>query len=418
MEVVAPEVSHLIQQRLEDRIAGKPVPPVYETIFQRKDSTQFQAEIVGTPTEWQEQTRDLIFFRDISDRKKIEQAERNQRTLVEALQDVSRALNSTLNFDEVLDEILNNIGRIVPIDSVNIALIEDQGKLHFTHFIGYQKHKSLKDELKSGGLTLAMSQIFSKVYDTCQPVIISDTQIDDRWIVFPGQNWIRSCAIVPLRIKNDVVGFLNLDSPTPGMYTDEHSQILLAFADQAALAIQNAQLYADVQEFAIKDDLTGVLNRRGLFELGEREIQRTIRFGHPLSAIMFDIDHFKNINDTYGHPIGDRVLRVVAKCCKSIVRNVDIVIRYGGDEFFLLLTETDIEGALSLAERLRNKIEETKFSVNTDENDIENIIHATISLGLTEVHQGSDNLQNLINRADQALYDAKKSGRNQIKTLL
>jgi diguanylate cyclase (GGDEF)-like protein/PAS domain S-box-containing protein len=351
---------------------------------------------------------------DITEHKKIEQAEREQRTMAEALRDTSRALNSTLDFDSVLEEILKNVGRVVPIISANIALLDECGNLHFVRFLGYEEHPILEEELKTIGFSMEKSAIYKTVYETGQPMIIPDTHADPRWVSIQPGDWIRSFAVLPFCVKNQVVGFLNLDSPTLGMYTAEHIQNLQAFADQAALAIENARLYADVQELAITDTLTGLLNRRGLFQLGEREVERAIRFQHPLTLLIFDIDHFKLINDTYGHLLGDRILCAMAKCCQTVVRTVDIVTRYGGDEFILLLPETDLENGVFVAERLRKTVEQMTLSVETDENTNGKTTRVTISLGVSAVTQNSDSIQSIISRADQALYSAKQSGRNRV----
>ena len=166
------------------------------------------------------------------------------------------------------------------------------------------------------------------------------------------------------------------------------------------------------KELAITDALTGVFNRRGLFQLGEREVERALRFQRPFSIVMIDIDYFKNINDTHGHPIGDRILRALAECCRAQARNVDLVARYGGEEFILLLPETDVWGAALVAERLRDAVEKMVVSAEANENDIGKTVQITVSLGIAMLTMGMSNLADLFTHVDQALYAAKETGRN------
>ena len=163
------------------------------------------------------------------------------------------------------------------------------------------------------------------------------------------------------------------------------------------------------EELAHKDALTGLNNRRAFFDLGHRAFEQAKRFDHPLSVIMMDIDHFKKINDNYGHWVGDRVLQALAKPLRTLVREIDVVARMGGEEFAFVLPETDLEEAARLAERLRAEIE------NIEVIEGEHLITMTASLGVASRSADDENLESLLTQADDALYVAKKKGRNQIK---
>jgi diguanylate cyclase (GGDEF)-like protein/PAS domain S-box-containing protein len=180
------------------------------------------------------------------------------------------------------------------------------------------------------------------------------------------------------------------------------------FAGQVAVALENARLYRRIQDLAIRDELTGLYNRRGMFEVGRREAERAARFDHPLSALLIDIDHFKRVNDTYGHTIGDQVLRAFADCCRRNVREVDVVGRMGGEEFIILLPEADLANTRKAAERLLSRILETGFETEVGE------VHLTASIGVAEYNASSQDLDELYRQADEALYKAKNSGRNQV----
>jgi diguanylate cyclase (GGDEF)-like protein len=165
-----------------------------------------------------------------------------------------------------------------------------------------------------------------------------------------------------------------------------------------------------VQSLALIDPLTGLQNRRSLFELGRIEFTRSYRMNRPFCCMLLDLDHFKQVNDNYGHPVGDQVLQKFAELCKSSVRAVDLIGRYGGEEFVILLPETDLDTALHVAERLRASIEKMPIRVSAQELSI------TVSVGVATKDENTMDLQTLIARADQAMYVAKYRGRNQVAT--
>jgi diguanylate cyclase (GGDEF)-like protein len=180
------------------------------------------------------------------------------------------------------------------------------------------------------------------------------------------------------------------------------------FASQVAVTLENSRLYNEIQQMAITDELTGLYNRRGLFELGQREVDRALRYNRPLTAIMADLDLFKKVNDTYGHQPDDDVLRGLAQICRGAVRDIDIVGRYGGEEFLVLLPESDLRNSIQIAERIRLRVAEASFPTQVGNLSI------TISLGVCELADNIQDLKSLIARADQALYNAKNAGRNRV----
>ncbi|WP_448571104.1 GGDEF domain-containing protein [Trichothermofontia sp.] len=181
------------------------------------------------------------------------------------------------------------------------------------------------------------------------------------------------------------------------------------------LILENAKLYELAQKKgeiyryqAITDALTGISNRRYILEEGERTFHRTRRYHLSLSVIIIDIDHFKHINDTYGHATGDVTLRMLADTCQRSARDVDLIGRLGGEEFLLILPETPLSGAVRLAERLRQAVEKTQI-----EADNGTAVRITVSMGVAAYH-GDKQLQDLLDRADVALDRAKELGRNQV----
>lgn len=184
---------------------------------------------------------------------------------------------------------------------------------------------------------------------------------------------------------------------------------LLSLKDAVEHAVMNAKLFGEVKQLAITDSLTGINNRRYFFETSEEEFRKAKEFNDSLSVIMVDLDHFKNINDEYGHHAGDMVLKEVASICKLNLRSGDILGRYGGEEFIITLLGTGIDEAYNIAERLRKEIEQHTIKVSGKE------LKVTISLGLQELKEYHASFKDIILEADKALYEVKNQGRNSVK---
>ena len=172
---------------------------------------------------------------------------------------------------------------------------------------------------------------------------------------------------------------------------------------------ERKQFQLELERQAHLDYLTGLHNRRFFMQVAETELARAIRYSAPLSLLMMDVDHFKLINDTYGHKAGDRVLKKISETCQKTLREIDIIGRVGGEEFAVLLPETDIDEAMDVAERLREEIAKAKVEI-----DQVLPLNFTISIGVTTLTPQNENIEGLLNVADKALYVAKDSGRNRV----
>jgi diguanylate cyclase (GGDEF)-like protein len=222
---------------------------------------------------------------------------------------------------------------------------------------------------------------------------------------------VASVLAVPLRVGETVLGMLSAQSYKPHAYTTEHLHLLELLAVNAAIALSNARLFAQVQRLAITDALTGLHNRRHLLVLAEREFERARRYGRPLAVVMLDLDHFKHVNDAYGHSIGDEVLRTVALRCQAALRTADLLGRYGGEELLAILPESDLAGTQLAAERLRLCVADKPIETTRGQ------VHVTISLGYALDSPLFASVTGVINQADQELYAAKAAGRNCVRPL-
>jgi diguanylate cyclase (GGDEF)-like protein len=218
---------------------------------------------------------------------------------------------------------------------------------------------------------------------------------------------VASVLAVPMRLRGATVGMVSAQSYRPNAYTDDDTYLLEMLANYAAIALENHRLFQQLQKLAITDPMINANNRRHLFELGEREMLRARRFGRPLAVLMLDIDHFKQINDQYGHATGDKVLRRLGEILLNRVREIDVVGRYGGEELVVVLPEADIASAHEVAERLRAEIEAT-FK--------QGILPAvTVSIGVASLQADIPDFETLVHRADVAMYAAKQAGRNRVR---
>ncbi len=340
--------------------------------------------------------------------------ESRQRELAESLRRTTLALNTSLELDEVFAHLLEEVRRLVPYDSASVMKVsERKGVARIVHAVGYEQYLSPERMRYLAHLALRIVDIpnLLQVITSGKPVSIPDTRVDSEWIVSPTSAHIRSWIGVPVTVNGKVTVIFSLDSVTPHTYRKFHEVLLSTFASHASLAVQNALLFERIRKMALTDELTGVPNRRQVFVMGEREVRRAQRFSQPLSLIMLDIDYFKRVNDTYGHLIGDEVLKVIAERCQSVIREVDIIGRYGGEEFCVLLPEARLDDACKVAERLRQAVAGEALPTSAGG------LSLTISLGVATLTPDIETLQDLLDVADQGLYMAKQGGRNRTRSV-
>ncbi len=218
----------------------------------------------------------------------------------------------------------------------------------------------------------------------------------------------RSYIGIPLLVRDKVVGVMSIQSYRPNAYREGQIHMLERVSIHAAIAIENARLYSEVQRLAIIDELTGIYNYRGLMELGAREVERAHRFHHPLSILFFDIDDFRHFNNTYSHSTGNIVLQMVVQHCRTVLRSVDVFTRFGGDEFVALLPETNLEGAGTIARRLVDEIAVTPVKTSYGN------LNVTVSIGVASLSSDTTDLGALIDRANQAERQAKKGQKSMV----
>jgi diguanylate cyclase (GGDEF)-like protein len=218
---------------------------------------------------------------------------------------------------------------------------------------------------------------------------------------------IEGQIVFPMMAGGKAIGALGLSKDAP--LTESQRRVLAAASALLAVSVKNAQLFRDTHENSLRDGLTGCFNRTHGLEMTDVELRRARRSHLPLSMIMFDLDHFKAINDEYGHLCGDAVLSTVGRRMKGVLRGSDLKCRYGGEEFLIILPETPLEGARRVAEILRKELADTPVGWNGEE------LHISASFGVTAAHAAEIDTPVVISRADAALYRAKSDGRNCVR---
>jgi diguanylate cyclase (GGDEF)-like protein/PAS domain S-box-containing protein len=333
----------------------------------------------------------------------------NRAREAENLRKASATLTSTLNLQDVLERILQTAVSAIPSANHGLLLLYDEKKHVFKvraqfgfanpdiFTIQLHRHEGM------AGLVTTKKQaaIFP---DISQENVATLSQTKS--IITSQKCWI----VAPLIQQEKVLGVIELAAPEPDSFNKNDLNTLVSFADTVTAALHNAQLHTEIQQIAITDMLTGLYNRRGFQELGQREVLRSMRTSAPLSLLVVDVDYLKQINDEIGHSAGDLMIKTVAECCKSTFRQMDLVTRYGGDEFAILLPDTPLDHAHDASERLRRVVLATGLKINETE------VHLSISIGLTSLTKDQESIDTLFDRADKALYRAKKNGRNSVST--
>ncbi len=322
-----------------------------------------------------------------------EQAEREI-----AVNRLATAIRNSLELDSVLQTAANEVGRALNVHSCAVRVEGDLVGRQMTKFY-LRPDASTENEIAS--LLTDVDSISGRLADSPQAYVVDG---DDSRTPF-----VLAAAVVPLIYEGRFIGLLLVRSDDMSrVWADNEVLLLHTVADQLAVAVKQAHLFAQMQEQALTDSLTGCYNRRA-FELQlDRDLHMAIRMRQPLSLIMLDLDNFKHINDQAGHEAGDVALRLLADNLRAELRSVDTAARYGGDEFVIILPQANIDGAMLVAERLRNRVEQM---------EVPGFGKVTSSFGVATFPNHASCRDTLVVAADRALYNSKKAGRNRVTVI-
>ena len=346
---------------------------------------------------------------DISNTKGIARELINNRALLamlkqqtdelDALKKLSINLTSSLDLPDVLDAVVSEAVRLIDnARDVNIFLYKNY-RLSFGAALDSDGVRNKPfSKPRSNGLTYTVAR-------QGEIIIVEDMRHHPLFTTAP-KDWYGSIIGIPLKVGDSVVGVMNLSRLTLGGFSPSELRLLSLLSDQAAVAISNASLHQMISRQAYSDTLTGLPNRRALDERLEEEVQAARRNNYSFAVIMMDLDGFKNVNDTYGHSVGDDVLRLVFNQMARGVRNTDFLARYGGDELTLILTQSDMSSAQIVAEKIVEGMSKLKYKL-PDGKKLKLGISGGIAIFPVNARNGPD----MLRAADTALYQAKKHKR-------
>jgi diguanylate cyclase (GGDEF)-like protein len=323
-------------------------------------------------------------------------AEREQVAQMRAMHEVSNAIFRSLRLDEMIKSVAQSLIQQLGFDRVRLYLVNRDGE-HLESVLtmdqrGHQLVEKERFPLKRGVHPM-VDLLLGKT---------GDERIE---------KYQRTIVYLPLRTRDENMGILMVDNLLSQQeIPPEQIPVLAAVAGQMGMAIKNARLFQGVEELSITDGLTGLYLLRYFRQRLKEEFYRAERTHGQLSLMILDIDHFKRINDTYGHQAGDTILTTVAEKVLSNARKVDLTARYGGDEFVILLPDTSAEEALLLAERLHQAVSSEPVVLSNKSS-----VHLTVSIGVATYPTHAAKIDELIKRADEALYWIKSHGRNRIR---
>ncbi len=331
--------------------------------------------------------------------KLIARANRQLENLVRdlgLLYEVGQMINQTIELDQLYTLITEVLKKHLKLENFSLMVWDEKKQcLQIRSAFGFSNMGPLKEMTFQAGEGIA-----GEVLKRGEAIYVKDAGEESRFakkaIEIHG-----SVLAVPLSYKGTTIGVANFGRDRSNAFGTHDIKMLTLAANQIALAIANARLYTQTRELSVTDELTGVFNRRHFSQVLQLEWKRANRFKRDLSLLMVDVDYFKHYNDTYGHLKGDEVLRKLGSLLDENLRDVDTIARFGGEEFVVLLPDTDKRGALAVAEKLRHLVQEKVAGI-------------TVSVGVANYPEDVQEIDDLIDHADIALYDAKDQGRNKV----
>lgn len=330
------------------------------------------------------------------------------------------SISASLEIEHLYEVVYQTVLRVMPCDDFIISTY-DEAENEIVPVYAIEKHIRLTVERYRADHGLAVHVVRtgkSCIFNNNEEMNASGLD----FVVFTqSEDSTQSILAVPMMQYAKVTGMISAQSYEPNAYTKDDQNLLELLATHVAVAIENANLFAKIQQLADMDSLTGAYTRRKFYEIAEREFARSRRYNDSLSLIMLDVDEFKKFNDSFGHKVGDLVLQITTEQCKGCIRAVDVLARHGGEEFIILLPGTKLEAAIIVANRLREYVEHAdldsarKFlEIATGSSSMLDALRVTISVGVAALDESCADIDILVDHADRAMYAAKNSGRNKV----
>ncbi|MBI5815052.1 MAG: diguanylate cyclase [Nitrospinae bacterium] len=350
----------------------------------------------------------LFLWRMVEEHKKRQEDMSRSMAEQEALYSTGVMLASAANTEQTLTLIMESALMLTNMAAGTLALYEEErGTMQIKVSMGFEGRASnvnLQWKVRAGGLT-------GRILSNEKPTVIEDLQADNTFDTDPLQKLgVRALIATPLKVEGKIVGILYVDDFKPRKFSEREINTLNLLATQAAAAIDKALLLEKAEIMAVTDELTKLYNHRYFMRALERETKRAVRYGFCLSLCMIDVDHFKNFNDTHGHLQGNVVLKTVAEILAGTARETDVVSRYGGEEFAIILSQANEDQAFYVAERIRQEVQNHPI-VGGEKQPGGRL---TVSVGVATFPTDSHDAMGIVECADKALYRSKAVGRNAV----
>lgn len=330
---------------------------------------------------------------------------------------MSKAKTGERGYQELID--FHKSISLLSLDGISTVLVNRLPSILSIHFFTlflYDKDKRMlnlishnrPDIESSFSLPLSSSPIMEAAILSGK-YILEDSFIDSKYYRKSDNKFFKKdyFATIPLKIEKEIVGVLNINDGEKVSFNVSNLDFVLKLSEFISMTVSNAVLYERTKKLSVTDGLTGISNRPNMEQVLRSEFERSMRYGAPLSVVLLDVDHFKGVNDTYGHQKGDEILVAFASLLKKFCRANDTAARYGGEEFLMILPQSNAQGAFKIAERVREEMMKLSFTGN------ESNFSVTTSGGVVELDRDFiKSTDQLVTMADQALYEAKNSGRN------
>jgi diguanylate cyclase (GGDEF)-like protein len=339
----------------------------------------------------------------------VEQRTSLQRGIreISILHDMNLLVQNSADLDQIYEQIVGLVAKVIPFENCTIFRYHSDRKqlspaatrgrqINLMEHVPFEHGAGLSAYVAGHRKQLFIADV------TREPGLLKAELMPPR---------VRSFVSVPMLVRDNLIGVINVSHSKAGAFSQDEARVLNLLAGQAAMTIEREEMVRSLEQLAITDGLTGVFNHRYFQMRLENEVKRAHRYKLPFALLMIDLDHFKDINDRYGHAVGDVVLSHVAGLLRASVRETDLTARYGGEEFAVVLTQTSLPDAVLTAERLRNAVSE--LPVHTAEGVA---LQVTVSIGVAACPDHGDNREALLQASDKALYAAKSAGRNQVGT--
>ncbi|MEO0126863.1 MAG: diguanylate cyclase [candidate division WOR-3 bacterium] len=339
--------------------------------------------------------------------KTVESLKRKIKEM-ETLNEIVRAINSSLEPKEILKIIMEKTADFIRAEGWSILLIDkDRQELVFEAAAGEAGEKLI-------GMRLKINQgVAGWVARTGKSLIVEDVSKDPRF--YDGVDkktkfTTKSILCVPMKSRDEIIGVVEVINKIGGEpFTKDDLEIFENLVQHVTIALRNAQIYRKMEETSITDDLTKLYNTRYCNQKLDELIKERVKTKGKISLIFFDVDFFKLVDDNYGHLVGSETLRLIGERARSVIRERDIAVRYGGDEYIIILPDTDKPTAAIIAERIRKTIEEKPFPAQDGK-----YFNVSVTLGVATFPEDALSRDELIGRADKAMYQGKMTGRNKV----